>query len=49
MYVLTHAGSHPNMRMKDFAIRTRTAAGQVAPGKQGLHDAIDQGWKHVGL
>jgi len=47
--VLTRSGSHPNMTMKDFAHRTRNAAAHLFPGNSALQNAVDQGWKHVGL
>jgi Zn-dependent metalloprotease len=47
--VLTGSGAKPQMTMKDFADRTRAAAGQLYPGDKALGGHVDSGWKHVGL
>ena len=46
---LTAFGPSPNMKMKDFANRTRQVAGQMYGGTPAVAAAVDQGWKHVGL
>jgi Zn-dependent metalloprotease len=46
---LTTSGAQPNMTMPQFAARTRQLAVQLFPKKPGIGDAIDQGWKTVGL
>jgi Zn-dependent metalloprotease len=46
---LTGSGAVPKMTMKDFANHTRAAAAQLFPGNTALQNAVDQGWKHVGL
>jgi Zn-dependent metalloprotease len=47
--VLTQSGPHPNMVMKDFANRTRNTSAHLFPGNTTLQNAVDQGWRHVGL
>jgi hypothetical protein len=37
------------MKMKTFAARTRKLAGTMFPGDAVLAQAIDKGWKAVGL
>ena len=39
----------PNMRMKTFADGTRKLAVSMYPGDAALHNAVDTGWKAVGL
>ncbi|AWN48330.1 peptidase M4 family protein [Methylobacterium terrae] len=47
--VMTTSGAKPAMRMKTFANRTRSAASQLYPGDTALSQAVDAGWKQVGL
>ena len=47
--VLTGSGPHPNMKMADFANRTRQVASQKYPGEPKVADAVEKGWKQVGL
>jgi Zn-dependent metalloprotease len=46
---LTGFGPTPAMKMKAFANRTRTVAAQLNPGNTAVADAVDAGWKKVGL
>ena len=46
---LTGFGPNPNMKMKDFADRTRSVVAQLYPGNAALGAAVDGGWKQVGL
>jgi Zn-dependent metalloprotease len=46
---LTGFGPTPNMKMKAFANRTRAVAAQLYPGNTALANAVDAGWKKVGL
>ncbi len=46
---MTGFGPSPAMKMKAFADRTRQVAGQLFAGDTALANAIDGGWKHVGL
>jgi Zn-dependent metalloprotease len=46
---MTGFGPSPNMRMREFADRTRAVATELAPGNAALAGAIDEGWKRVGL
>jgi Zn-dependent metalloprotease len=46
---LTGFGPTPDMTMPDFANRTRQVAQQMFSGTPNVGDAIDQGWKAVGL
>jgi Zn-dependent metalloprotease len=39
----------PNMKMKTFANRTRTAAAALFPNDMVLRKAVDAGWAAVGL
>lgn len=47
--VLTTSGSQPNMTMRDFATRTRQAAHQLFPNRPAIVNAVDHGWKVIGL
>jgi len=46
---LTGFGATPNMKMKAFANRTRAVATQLNPGNTAVFNAVDAGWKKVGL
>jgi Zn-dependent metalloprotease len=46
---LTGFGPSPDMTMPDFANRTRQVAQQMFSGTPAVGDAVDQGWKAVGL
>ncbi len=46
---LTGFGPTPAMKMKAFAVRTRTVAAQLYPGNTAVVNAVDAGWKKVGL
>src|ERR1019366_1540761 len=46
---LTGFGPSPNMKMKDFADRTRKLASQMYSGTPAVATAVDKGWKQVGL
>jgi Zn-dependent metalloprotease len=46
---LTGFGPTPAMKMKAFANRTRTVAAQLYPGNAAVVNAVDAGWKKVGL
>jgi Zn-dependent metalloprotease len=46
---MTGFGPTPAMKMKAFANRTRSVAGQLYPGDASLAGAVDAGWKTVGL
>lgn len=46
---MTGFGPTPAMKMKPFADRTRTVAGQLYPGDNAVAGAVDAGWKKVGL
>jgi Zn-dependent metalloprotease len=46
---LTGFGPTPAMKMKPFADRTRQVAHTMFSGTPAVADAVDQGWKHVGL
>src|SRR5947199_5559353 len=46
---LTGFGPSPDMTMPDFANRTRQVAQQMFGGTPDVGDAVDQGWKAVGL
>lgn len=46
---LTGFARSPNMKMGTFANRTRRLAARLFPSEPGVHSAIDQGWKSVGL
>ena len=46
---LTGFGPTPDMKMPDFANRTRQVAQQMFSGTPDVGDAVDQGWKAVGL
>ena len=46
---LTGFGPAPNMKMKAFANRTRAVAAQLYPGNTSVANAVDAGWKKVGL
>jgi Zn-dependent metalloprotease len=46
---LTGFGPSPNMKMKDFADRTRKLASQMYGGTPAVAAAVDKGWKQVGL
>jgi Zn-dependent metalloprotease len=42
-------GPTPNLKMKAFANRTRAVATQLNPGTPAVFNAVDAGWKKVGL
>ena len=46
---LTGFGPTPAMKMKAFANRTRAVAAQLNPGNTAVANAVDAGWKKVGL
>jgi Zn-dependent metalloprotease len=46
---MTGFGPSPNMKMKAFANRTRAVAAQLNPGNAAVINAVDAGWKKVGL
>ena len=46
---LTGYAPSPNMKMRTFAARTRRLAVSMFPGDTALAQAIDKGWKAVGL
>jgi Zn-dependent metalloprotease len=46
---VTGFGPTPTMKMKAFANRTRAVAAQLYPGDSALANAVDAGWKKVGL
>jgi Zn-dependent metalloprotease len=46
---LTGFGPSPNMRMRAFANRTRRVASELYPGDAASAQAVDLGWKQVGL
>ncbi|UVK35734.1 M4 family metallopeptidase (plasmid) [Mesorhizobium sp. AR10] len=46
---MTGFGASPNMTMQKFADRTRQVAGQLFPGNAAVANAVDQGWRQVGL
>ncbi len=46
---MTGFGPSPNMKMKAFANRTRSVAAQLYPGNTAIANAVDAGWKKVGL
>ena len=46
---MTGFGPSPAMKMQAFADRTRAVAAQLNPGDTALADAVDAGWKKVGL
>jgi Zn-dependent metalloprotease len=46
---LTGFGPSPNMKMKEFADRTRQVASQLYSGAPAVSAAVDKGWKQVGL
>jgi Zn-dependent metalloprotease len=46
---LTGFGPAPNMKMNAFANRTRAVAAQLYPGNTAVANAVDAGWKKVGL
>jgi len=46
---LTGFAPSPNMKMTEFANRTRQAATQLYAGSPGVLAAVDRGWKLVGL
>ncbi len=47
--VLTGSGSIPDMKMKDFANRTRQVAGRLFKGNATVIGAVDKGWKTIGI
>jgi Zn-dependent metalloprotease len=47
--VLTGSRATPNMKMTTFANRTRKAASQLFPNDSAVANAVDSGWKQVGL
>ncbi len=46
---MTTSGPQPNMTMRDFAARTRQAAHHLFPNQPSIVNAVDHGWKAVGL
>jgi Zn-dependent metalloprotease len=46
---MTDSGRHPNMKMADFAHRTRQVASQKFSVDTSVMSAVDKGWKQVGL
>ena len=46
---MTTNGSHPSLRMTDFAGMTRASAAKLFPDRKNVAQAVDAGWKHVGL
>jgi Zn-dependent metalloprotease len=46
---LTGFGPNPNMKMQEFADRTRQVAQQMYSGTPAVASAVDAGWKKVGL
>ena len=46
---LTGFGPSPNMKMKDFAARTRKLANQMYGSTPAVASAVDKGWKQAGL
>jgi Zn-dependent metalloprotease len=46
---LTGFGPAPNMKMRAFANRTRAVAAQLYPGNTTVANAVNAGWKKVGL
>ena len=46
---LTGFGPSPAMKMKAFADRTRAVAAQLYPGNTAVANAVNAGWKKVGL
>jgi Zn-dependent metalloprotease len=46
---MTSAGSHPTMKMKEFADLTRQQAQTLYPGDAHIAAGVDNGWKAVGL
>src|SRR5262245_18501964 len=46
---LTGFGPTPNTKMKAFANPTRAVAAQLYPGNTAVANAVDAGWKKVGL
>jgi Zn-dependent metalloprotease len=46
---LSGYGPSPNLTMKKFADRTRTAAGQLFPAQPAVKTAVDKAWAEVGL
>jgi Zn-dependent metalloprotease len=46
---MTGFGPSPSMKMKAFANRTRTVAAQLNPGNAAVVNAVNAGWKKVGL
>lgn len=46
---MTGYGSSPSLKMKDFANRTRKEASALFAGQTALLNAVDLGWKKVGL
>ena len=46
---LTGFGPTPAMKMKAFANRTRSVAASLFPGNAAIANAVDGGWKKVGL
>ncbi|MFL6578745.1 MAG: M4 family metallopeptidase [Povalibacter sp.] len=47
--VMTQSGAQPNMTMKQFAARTRQVAAQLFASSPKVKNAVDSGWKQVGL
>jgi Zn-dependent metalloprotease len=46
---VTGFGPSPDMKMKDFADRTRAVVAQLFPGDAAMGAPVDAGWKQVGL
>lgn len=48
-HVVTHSGLRPQMSMEDFAASTRAAAGTLFGKESAVDNAVNAGWKSVGL
>ena len=47
--VMTASGPSPNMKMSTFANKIRQSASSLFPGDSAIANAVDAGWKQVGL
>jgi Zn-dependent metalloprotease len=47
--VMKTAGSHPHLRMSEFAQLTRASASKLFATQDTVGKAVDAGWKHIGL
>ena len=45
---LTGFPPNPQMKIRDFANRTRILAGSLFPSQPAIRQAVDNGWRHVG-